>query len=70
MKAGIIKIPADRHKAVLSLKVRFPAAARIDEAVSTIEVEQEEWVEDVLDDSALSMLSIQFNHLFAEELDA
>ena len=34
MKAGVIKIPADRHKAA-SLKVRFPAAA-IDQMVSTI----------------------------------
>jgi hypothetical protein len=38
--------------------------------VSTVEVEQEEWVEEVLDDSALGMLNIQFDHLFAEELDA
>ena len=68
MKAGVIKIPADRHKAA-SLKVRFPAAA-IDQMVSTIEDEQEQWVEEVLDDSALDMLNNQFNHLTADEPEA
>ena len=69
MKAGVIKIPADQHKAVLPLKAWIPAAA-IDEVVSTIEVEQEEWAEEDLDDSALGMLNIQFDHLFAKEHDA
>jgi hypothetical protein len=69
MKAGVIKIPADWYKAVLSLKAWFPAAA-IDEVMSLIEFEQEEWVEEVLDDGALGMLNILFDHLFAEELDA
>ena len=69
MKAGVIKIPADRQKAMLSLKARFPDAA-IDEVVSTMEVEQEEWVEEVLDDSALGMLNTQFDQVFAEELDS
>ena len=70
MKAGVIKIPADRQKAMLSLKARFPDAA-IDEVVNTMEaVEQEEWVEEVLDDSALGMLNTQFNQVFAEEFDS
>jgi hypothetical protein len=69
MKAGVIKIPPDRQKAMLSLKTRFPDAA-IDEVVSTMEVDQEEWVEEVLDDSALGMLNTQFDQVFAEELDS
>jgi hypothetical protein len=68
MKAGVINIPPDRHKALMSL-TRLPAAATIEEVVSTIEVEQEEWVEEVLDDSALGMLNTQFDTLFAEEPD-
>ena len=52
MKAGVRNIPADWHEAVLSLTVWFPAAAS-DAVVSTIEVEQEEWV----DDSALGELN-------------
>ena len=40
----------------------------IDKVVSTIEVEQEEWVEEVLDDITLGMLNTQFDTLFAEEL--
>ncbi len=68
MKAGVINIPPDCHKALMSL-TRLPAAATIDEVVSTIEVEQEEWVEEVLDDSALGMLNTQFDTLFAEEPD-
>jgi hypothetical protein len=67
MKAGITKIPTDYQKALLSL-TRFPAAA-IDEVVSMIAVEQKEWMEEVLDDSALGMLKNQFDHLFAEVLD-
>jgi hypothetical protein len=69
MKADVIKIPADRQKAMLSLKARSPDAA-MDEVVSTMEVEQEEWVEEVLDDSALGMLNTQFDQEFAEELDS
>jgi hypothetical protein len=69
MKAGVINIPADRHKAVLSWKARFPAAA-IDEVVSTIVDVQDEWVEEVLDGSALDMLNNQFDLLTAEEPEA
>jgi hypothetical protein len=69
MKAGVIKIPADWHKAVLSLKAQFPAAA-IAEVVSTIDDKQEEWMEKVLDDSALDMLNNQFDHLTAEKPEA
>ena len=56
MKAGVIKVPVDRQKALISL-TRLPAAAAaatIDDVVSTIEMDQEEWVEEVLDDSALA----------------
>jgi hypothetical protein len=52
MKAGVINIPPDRHKALMSLK-RLPSTASIDEVVRTVEIEQEECVEEVLDDSAL-----------------
>jgi hAT family C-terminal dimerisation region len=72
MKAGVIKVPVDRQKALMSL-TRLPAAAAaatIDDVVSTIEVDQEEWVEEVLDDSALDMLNNQFDHLTAEEPEA
>jgi hAT family C-terminal dimerisation region len=70
MKADAIKIPADRQKAMLSsLKAQFPDAAN-DEVVSSMEVEQEECVEEVLDDSALGVLNTQFDQVFAEELDS
>ena len=74
MKAGPIKVPVDRQKALMAL-TRLPAAAAaatIDGVVvSTTEVEQEEWVEEgVLDDSALGILNNQFDHLTAEEPEA
>jgi hypothetical protein len=72
MKAGIIKVPVDRQKALMALTRLLGAAApaTIDDVVSTIEVEQEEWVEEVLDDNALDMLNNQFDHLTAEEPEA
>ena len=74
MKAGIIKVPVDRQKALMSLTrlLAAAAAATIDDVVSTIEMDQEEcWVEEeVLDDSALDMLNNQFDHLTAEEPEA
>ena len=32
-----------------------------------IEIEQEDWVEEVLDDSMVGMLNIQFDNLIADE---
>ena len=68
IKAGVVKIPPDRHKAFMSV-TRLPAAGTIDEVVNAIEVEQQEWVEEVLDDGAIAMLNTQFNHLLEEEQD-
>jgi hypothetical protein len=42
-------------------------AVSIDAAVSMIEIEQEDWVEEVLDDSMVGMLNIQFDNLIADE---
>jgi hypothetical protein len=32
-----------------------------------IEMEQEEWVEEVLDDNVIAMMNIQFYNLFADD---
>jgi hypothetical protein len=45
-------------------------AISIDETVSMMEIEQEDWVEEVLDDGMVGMLIIQLDNLVAdEELD-
>jgi hAT family C-terminal dimerisation region len=82
MKEGIITIPADRQKALretgqLHEVLGSPgdasrtstAAESIDQLVSTIQIEQEDWVEEVLDDGVVSMLNIQFDNLIADESD-
>jgi hypothetical protein len=42
-------------------------AVSIDAAVTMIEIEQEDWVEEVLDNSMVSMLNKQFDNLVADE---
>jgi hypothetical protein len=42
-------------------------AVSIDAAVSMIDVEQEDWVEEVLNDGMVGMLNIQFDNLIAED---
>ena len=71
MKLDIIKILCDRQKAVMSGlgSSRPPADESIDAVVSMIEMEQEEWVEEVLDDDVVGMLNIQFNNMFADDSD-
>jgi hypothetical protein len=70
MKLDIIKIPRDRQKAVMSGgsgSSRPPDAESIDAVVSMIEMEQEEWVEEVLDDDVVGMLNVQFDNMFADD---
>jgi hAT family C-terminal dimerisation region len=43
------------------------AVESIDHVVSMIEIEQEDWVEEVLDDGVVSMLNIQFDTMIAED---
>ena len=68
MKAGVITIPSDRQKAMsmalpVVLEVGSPgsasnAAESIDQQLIRIEIEQQEWVEEVLDDGVVTMLNI------------
>jgi hypothetical protein len=69
MKLGEIKIPHDRHRAMVALASTRPPGESVDAVVSMIEVEQEEWVEEVLDDSVVGMLNTQFDNMFADESD-
>ena len=82
MKENIIIIPSDRQRAlktgpVLDMVVGSPgeaswtstAAESIDHVVSMIEIEQEDWVEEVLDDGVVNMLNIQFDNMIADESD-
>jgi hypothetical protein len=71
MKLDIIKIPRDRQKAVMTgLGSTRPATDKsIDAVVSMIEMEQNEWVEEVLDDGVVGMLNVQFDNMFADDSD-
>jgi hypothetical protein len=42
-------------------------AVSVDVAVLMTEIEQEDWVEEVLDDGVVGMLIIQFGNLIAED---
>ena len=42
-------------------------AVSVDTAVLMTEIEQEDWVEEVLDDGVVGMLIIQFGNLIAED---
>jgi hypothetical protein len=75
MKAQVIKLPKDCQlveqtqpsHAALPGGVSTNTAVSIDAAVLMIEIEQEDWVEEVLDDSMVGMLNIQFDNLIADE---
>lgn len=80
MKAQVIKIPSDRQKAMmmgLTIQnqhgspggVSINTAKSIDVVVSLIEIEQDDWAEEVLDDGIVGMLNIQFDNLIADESD-
>ncbi len=75
MKAQVIKLPKDcqlveqtqpSHSASPG-GVSTNTPVSIDAAVSMIYIEQEDWVEEVLDDSMVGMLNIQFDNLIADE---
>ena len=77
MGAQIIKLPEDRQvvKPMLLNHSYSPGsvstmtcAASIDGAVSMMEVEQEDWVEEVLDDGIVGILNIRFDTLVSDEL--
>ncbi len=72
MKLDTIKIPRDRQKAAMSGLAGSSRPApdeSIDAVVSMIEMEQEEWVEEVLDDDVVGMLNVQFDNMFADDSD-
>ena len=77
MKAGVITIPTDRQRALETPSVcelGSPGGASstadfIDHEVSMIEIEQQDWVEEVLDDGVVSMLNIQFDNMIADVSD-
>ena len=76
MKAQIINLPKDRQLGQQGLANNAApspgdhsanTAVSIDAAVSMIEIEQEDWVEKVLDNGMVSLLNIQFDNLVADE---
>jgi hypothetical protein len=80
MSADVITIPSDCQKAmaqplILEALEASPrggassATESIDHMVSLIEIEQSDWVEEVLDDGVVSMLNIQFDDMIADESD-
>lgn len=74
MKASVITIPSDRQKAMVQPMVQdaspgVEATVSIDQMVSLIEVEQNDWEEEVLDDGVVGMLNIQFDDMIADESD-
>ena len=80
MCANVITIPSDCQKAlaqplILEGSEALPrggascATESIDHMVSLIEIEQSDWVEEVLDDGVVSMLNIQFDDMIADESD-
>ena len=69
MKAQVIVLPKDCQFALPIHVVCSPAntAISIDAAVLMIEIEQKDWVEEVLNDGMVGMINIQFNNLIAED---
>jgi hypothetical protein len=62
-----IKIPCDCQKAVMTgLGSTRPPDEFIDAVVSMIEIDQDEWVEEVLDN--VGMLNILFNFYFCRQV--
>jgi hypothetical protein len=69
MKLDILKIPCDRRKAMTGLGSTRPSDESIDEVVKMIEMDQDEWVEEVLDDGVVGMLNVQFDNMLADNSD-
>ena len=70
IKANVISIPPDRQKAMMApTQPHGSPAESIDTVVSMIEIEQEDWVEEVLDDGIVRMLNVQFDNLIADDSD-
>jgi hAT family C-terminal dimerisation region len=76
MKASVITIPSDRQKAMVQSVVQdvssggaSTATVSIDQMVSLIKVERNDWEEEVLDDGVVGMLNIQFDDMIADESD-
>ena len=73
MKAQIMVLLKDRQFALPIHAVGSPGgvstnnAVSIDSAVLMIEIHQEDWVEEILDDGMVGILNIQFDNLIAED---
>ncbi len=73
MKVQMIDLPKEHqfalpiHAVVSPQGVMTNTAVSIDAAVLMTEIEQEDWVEEVLDDGMVGMLNIQFDNLIAED---
>jgi hypothetical protein len=65
----ILKIPCDCQKAMTGLGSTRPPDESIDAVVNMIEMDQDEWVEEVLDDGVIGMLNVQFDNMFADNSD-
>ena len=61
----------DRQKAVMAvaLSIWLVPGESVDAEVSVIKVEQDDWMEEVLDDGGVGMLNVQFDHMFADDSD-
>ena len=69
MKLDILKIPCDCQKAMTGLGSTRPPDESIDAVVNIIEMDQDEWAEEVLDDGVVGMLNVQFDNMFADNSD-
>ena len=76
VKAQVIKLPNNRQLVEQTRRPTHDAspgvvstntAISIGETVLMIEIEQEDWVKEVLDNSMVGMLNIQFDNLVADE---
>ena len=71
MKLGEIEIPHDHQKAMMAVasSTWLVPGESVDAEVSMIEVEQDDWVEEVMDDGVVGMLNVQFDHINADDSD-
>jgi hAT family C-terminal dimerisation region len=67
MDAGILKLPVNRAKEAADAAARAAQdtaiADDLEAAVAQIEIEQDDWFEEILDDSVVQMLNNQFEDL-------
>jgi hypothetical protein len=71
MDAGILKLPVNRAQAAADAAAARTAqetalANELEAAIAQIEIEQDDWYEEILDDGVVRMLNNQFEDLVFE----